>query len=396
MGDVTPPGGDEELRAKYSADQLKAMAKNGEAMPDGSYPVKDTEDLQPAIHAVGRGGASHDAIRKHIIDRAKALGASDQIPDTWNADGSLKQSNSRARKRRHRAVPLLPEVRHWATTGLEIRSRADTDEIVITGAPIVYDTPYVVRDMFGDFEETMSRGVAQTVLANGADVRLLFNHDGLPLARSTSGTLTLRDTDRALEFEARLDARQQLANDLAVAIERGDVSQMSCGFVVARDEWDDDEEHRTVHELAELLDVSAVTYPASPSTSIQIARRMALEVPVESRARLRRIYAQLRAGKVLSQDNQDKLVAAAHAIHAILDSAGFDPATLLTEDESESTDRDGMQNVDTLDDGTIDGEMSGTEESLGPLDATVTRSATPKLQHLRLQAQARRSRRIAA
>lgn len=83
-----------DWRDKYNGLDRHNMAKSGEAMPDGSYPIKDAEDLQNAIHAVGRGNADHDAIRKHIIDRAKALGLSADIPDNWNADGSLKQENS--------------------------------------------------------------------------------------------------------------------------------------------------------------------------------------------------------------------------------------------------------------------------------------------------------------
>lgn len=78
---------------KYDADDRKAMAAKGHAMPDGSYPIADAEDLDNAIHAVGRGGADHDAIRAHIIKRAGALGLSSRIPDNWNADGSLSAAN---------------------------------------------------------------------------------------------------------------------------------------------------------------------------------------------------------------------------------------------------------------------------------------------------------------
>lgn len=78
---------------KYNADDRKRMAANGHAMPDGSYPIEDSEDLQNAIHAVGRGGTEHNAIRRHIIKRANALGQSSKIPDNWNSDGSLKTSN---------------------------------------------------------------------------------------------------------------------------------------------------------------------------------------------------------------------------------------------------------------------------------------------------------------
>jgi hypothetical protein len=65
------------------------MADSGDAMPDGSYPIADAEDLDNAIKAVGRGNADHDAIRSHIIKRAKALGLSERIPDNWNSDGSV-------------------------------------------------------------------------------------------------------------------------------------------------------------------------------------------------------------------------------------------------------------------------------------------------------------------
>ena len=80
------------LNEKYNADDRKRMAGNGQAMPDGSYPIADEDDLGNAIRAVGRGGADHDAIRRHVIKRAKALGLSERIPDNWNADGSLKTS----------------------------------------------------------------------------------------------------------------------------------------------------------------------------------------------------------------------------------------------------------------------------------------------------------------
>jgi hypothetical protein len=77
-------------KAKYSADDLRRMAANGQAMDDESYPIADHEDLTRAVRAVGRGDDSHDAIRRHVIARAKALGAQSEIPDNWNADGSLK------------------------------------------------------------------------------------------------------------------------------------------------------------------------------------------------------------------------------------------------------------------------------------------------------------------
>jgi hypothetical protein len=83
-----------EVKGKYTAEQQREMLDKGEAYrnADGepSYPIGDSEDLSNAIHAVGRGGAEHDAIRAYIIRRARALGHSDMIPDNWGSDGSLK------------------------------------------------------------------------------------------------------------------------------------------------------------------------------------------------------------------------------------------------------------------------------------------------------------------
>lgn len=79
--------------AKYRQADRDEMAKSGEAMADGSYPIADEDDLHKAIHAVGRGRhASHDAIRRHILARADALGLSSVIPEDWESDGSLSHS----------------------------------------------------------------------------------------------------------------------------------------------------------------------------------------------------------------------------------------------------------------------------------------------------------------
>ena len=83
-----------------STAQRKLWAKMGIAMPDGSYYIRPGAegpgDLQNAIDSVGRGenaGDSGDAIRQHIMKRAKALNLSSKIPASWNPDGSLKQSS---------------------------------------------------------------------------------------------------------------------------------------------------------------------------------------------------------------------------------------------------------------------------------------------------------------
>lgn len=83
--------------ATPDAATMKRLRSMGQAMAPapGSgrparYQIRNADDLDKAIKAVGRGSGSHDAIRKFIIGRAKALGLSSRIPDNWNADGSVK------------------------------------------------------------------------------------------------------------------------------------------------------------------------------------------------------------------------------------------------------------------------------------------------------------------
>jgi HK97 family phage prohead protease len=119
-------------------------------------------------------------------------------------------------------------------------------------------------------------GALKAILAT-CDTRFLVNHSQelLPLARTRSGTMTLKDTPSALTFKASLDPRMTLAADLAVALERGDVSQMSMAFTAAPggDSWDSTMTNRTITRFASLTDVSAVTYPCSPTTSIELAAK---------------------------------------------------------------------------------------------------------------------------
>jgi len=70
----------------YSPEQRKKMAKDGSAMPDGSFPIADCSDLKNAIQAIGR--ASDPAKAKaHIKKRKRALGCDDvELPDGWEIE----------------------------------------------------------------------------------------------------------------------------------------------------------------------------------------------------------------------------------------------------------------------------------------------------------------------
>ncbi len=70
------------MKRDFSADERKAYADKGIAMPGGDYPIPDTASLHDAIQAFGR-AKDKAATKAHIITRAKALGATDQLPESW-------------------------------------------------------------------------------------------------------------------------------------------------------------------------------------------------------------------------------------------------------------------------------------------------------------------------
>ena len=70
------------FKRDYSSESRRRMAASGQAMPDGSFPIANRTDLRNAIQSVGR-ASNYDAARRHIIRRARALGASDMLPEDW-------------------------------------------------------------------------------------------------------------------------------------------------------------------------------------------------------------------------------------------------------------------------------------------------------------------------
>lgn len=86
------PYWEEEFRKNYSTDERKKMAAKGHAMPDGSYPIADEEDLHNAIKLAGNGSASKSAIKAHIKKRANAMGKTDALPDDWKDSAPEKKS----------------------------------------------------------------------------------------------------------------------------------------------------------------------------------------------------------------------------------------------------------------------------------------------------------------
>jgi HK97 family phage prohead protease len=155
-------------------------------------------------------------------------------------------------------------------------SGAGSNYRTLTGYASVFDTP---SDDLGGFVEVIAPGAFRQALEDGADVRLLYNHDpDSVMARTTNGTLELSEDERGLKIWARVDMEDPDVARVVGKVRAGLVDQMSFAFSVDEggDEWNviDGYPMRTVREVSGLYDVSAVTYPAYPNgTKVSVMER---------------------------------------------------------------------------------------------------------------------------
>jgi HK97 family phage prohead protease len=156
------------------------------------------------------------------------------------------------------------EIRTFNVQDLELRQEGD--ENVVVGYGSVFNT---LSNELGGFREIIAEGAFDGRLED--DVRFLINHDGLPLARTTNGTLRLSTDERGLKYEAKV-ANTSLGRDLIELMRNGTINQSSFAFVVEDDSWEvkDGMNIRTINKVSRLYDVSAVTYPAYEEASVAL------------------------------------------------------------------------------------------------------------------------------
>lgn len=175
----------------------------------------------------------------------------------------------------------MPNEFEQRSYSFEIRAEQNDGIGIVTGRPIVYNS----RTDLGWFDEIIDSGAL-----NGADlrdVRFLVNHDvsKIPLARSrnnnANSTMQLTPDDQGLAIRVNLDVMNNSdARNLYSAIERGDITGMSFMFSIDSEEWENlesDHPLRRIKKISNVVEVSAVTFPAYEASSISVRNKEALE-----------------------------------------------------------------------------------------------------------------------
>ena len=149
----------------------------------------------------------------------------------------------------------------------DIQFRDEDEGRVVTGYAAVFDE----STRIGEVDEVISRDAFSDSLND--DVVALFNHDmNMVLARSTGGegTLRMEIDEKGLKYTFRL-GNQTYARDLEESIARGDIKGSSFAFTVREDQYerqDNGRYLRRIEKIGRLIDVSVVSVPAYPQTSV--------------------------------------------------------------------------------------------------------------------------------
>lgn len=171
-------------------------------------------------------------------------------------------------------MPYKPTERQYRTFAVPLQVRAaeeaeqTQDEYIVEGYATTFNDPYRMFTYEGvDYYEQIDRDALTD--ADMSDVLFLYNHEGMVFARISNGTLTVAPNERGLYIRADLGKTEQ-SRSMYEQIKAGMVTQMSWAFTIADDgdTYDEETHTRTINRVAKVYDVSAVAYPANPSTDI--------------------------------------------------------------------------------------------------------------------------------
>ena len=288
------PGGEVSKRAVDLSvpSFIQENAKRGlEYLAEGYGGDGLTEGTKRAARDMAAGNITENKIRKmapwfarHKVDGEAPKNSNPSDPGypgaglvawlLWGGDSNFSDRAQNWAQRKIDALDAEEDSRSKMTKKIERRTftiknvearQAEDGTMRLSGYAAVFNNDSVPLP----FIERIAPGAFRKTLAETPDVRLLINHEGLPLARTKNGTLRLEEDEIGLYMDADLPDTQA-ARDLYTLVERGDVDQMSFAFRVIRQKWNDMRTERTLTELSLADgDVSVVTYPAYPTTTVE-------------------------------------------------------------------------------------------------------------------------------
>ena len=172
--------------------------------------------------------------------------------------------------------------REYRTLNIEVETRNEAGDpsYIVRGYASTFE-PYV---LFTDEDGNEYSEIIEPTAFDGADlsdVVFRIDHEGTVYARSSAGTLEVGVDDHGLFDRADL-SKTAKARGLFEDIAAGNYPKQSFAFTVAEDEYDRKTRTRTIKRIAKVYDVSPVSFPANPTTELDIATRSYFDGVIEA------------------------------------------------------------------------------------------------------------------
>jgi HK97 family phage prohead protease len=266
--------------ARLKTDQDYSYYRQAYAWRDPESPPENKGSYKFIHHEVSDdgdpGAANIKACQYSIAILNGARGGAD-IPDedrqgVWNhAAAHLKSADVEPAELKSlaelKSIQEDIELRTFDITELRIEED-EKQKPIIRGYASVFNQ---LSEDIGGFREKVAPGAFKKTIAKD-DIRALFNHDpNYVLGRTKNKTLRLAEDEKGLAIE--IDPPDtQWARDLMESIRREDITQMSFGFRALKDKWEQIADQLPIRTLIEnwLRDISPVTFPAYPQTSVKV------------------------------------------------------------------------------------------------------------------------------
>ena len=162
--------------------------------------------------------------------------------------------------------------REYRTLTLEVEKREESEpSYIVRGYASTFE-PYV---LFTDEDGNEYREVIEPTAFDEADLSdIVFrvDHEGAVYARSSAGTLKVGVDEHGLFDEADL-SKTARARELFEDILAGNYPKQSFAFTVREDSYDRKTRTRTIKRIAKVFDVSPVSFPANPTTELDVKTR---------------------------------------------------------------------------------------------------------------------------
>ena len=223
---------------------VKEIETNGQIESDSGFKVNGTAEDPAALISI----YEYDSEESAFVERKPPLRVAHLFSTLTKVDGAEVRS--------------LSEVVEQRAYDGELK--AAVEGRTVEGYASVFNS---MSEDLGGFREIILPGAFSNVLDN--DVRALYNHDSnYLLARTTSGTLELKEDDKGLYYRFEMP-NTSYGNDMLELFRRGDLSQSSFGFTVEKDSWrmEEGQHVRYIERVGSLFDVSPVVFPAYSQAS---------------------------------------------------------------------------------------------------------------------------------